>query len=83
MSIDDSATCSLLATCLHKLYEADILDEEVILKWFSKPHQLNEFEFPDAERKRKELREYPVSSIIKMMQFIFCSIYIYIIYIYN
>jgi len=59
LNIDDSATCSLLATCLHKLYEADILDEEVVLKWFSNPHQLNEFEFPDIEGKRKELREYP------------------------
>ena len=76
MNIDDSATCSLLATCLHKLYEADILDEEVVLKWFSNPHQLNEFEFPDIEGKRKELREYPVSSIkIKNKKHVFFLVF--------
>lgn len=55
----DSTMYSLLASCLHKMYDADVLDEEVVLKWFSNPSQLSDMEMTVTEEQRKELRESP------------------------
>jgi len=56
--MNETTLFALLPSCLHKLYDADILDEVVILKWYSKPHQIDDMVF--TEDKRKTLRENPV-----------------------
>ena len=62
-SIED-ASYYVLPSCLHKLYDADVLDEAVILRWYTYPHEISEEHAVIREENRTLLRKTPVSKAL-------------------
>lgn len=56
LSMENTTLYSVLPSCLHKLYDSDILDESIILKWYSTPYSGDQI---FNEDKKTELRDNP------------------------
>ncbi|XP_030832339.1 translation initiation factor eIF-2B subunit epsilon [Strongylocentrotus purpuratus] len=59
-SMVNESTAAIFAKLVHHLYDADILSEEVILKWYSKMDQ-------DADTRRREVRS-KLASFVTWLQ---------------